>query len=153
MTKKILEKPCINLHHLHRHVCLVPKDWSWSFFSNLASTTLRVIVTHLLVWWNIFKSGRGKLILYGEHNLPPWFLIARLAWSNPRNHFIVVVVNFLCALCSNFRVFHHVVKAGIHIECSKQFKWNLYFYVSGQSRPFWAVLKLLKNSNMKFKYG
>ena len=31
----------------------------------------------------------------------------------------------------------------IHIECSKQFKWNLYFYVSGQSWPFWAVLKLL----------
>ena len=31
----------------------------------------------------------------------------------------------------------------IHIECSKQFKWNLYFYVSGQSGPFWAVLKLL----------
>ena len=39
----------------------------------------------------------------------------------------------------------------IHIECSKQFKWNLHFYVSGQSQLFWAVLKLLKNSNMKFK--
>ena len=24
----------------------------------------------------------------------------------------------------------------------KQFKWNLYFYVSGQSGPFWAGLKL-----------
>ena len=32
----------------------------------------------------------------------------------------------------------------IHIECSKQFKWNLYIYVSGQSRPFWSVLKLYK---------
>ena len=31
----------------------------------------------------------------------------------------------------------------IHIECSKQFKWNSYFYVSGQSWPFWAALKLL----------
>ena len=31
----------------------------------------------------------------------------------------------------------------IHIECSKQFKWNLYFYGSGQSGPFWAELKLL----------
>ena len=38
----------------------------------------------------------------------------------------------------------------IHIEFSKQFKWNLYFYVSGQSGLFWAVLKLLWNSNMKF---
>ena len=39
----------------------------------------------------------------------------------------------------------------IHIECSKQFKWNLYFYLSRQSGLFWAVLKLLQNSNMKFK--
>ena len=31
----------------------------------------------------------------------------------------------------------------IHIECSKQFKGNSYFYVSGQSQPFWAVLKQL----------
>ena len=31
----------------------------------------------------------------------------------------------------------------VHIECSKQFKWNLYFYVSGQSGTFWAVPKLL----------
>ena len=31
----------------------------------------------------------------------------------------------------------------IHIECSKQFKWNSYFHVSGQSWPFWAALKLL----------
>ena len=30
----------------------------------------------------------------------------------------------------------------IHIECSKQFKWNLYFYGSGQSGPLWAELKL-----------
>ena len=31
----------------------------------------------------------------------------------------------------------------IQTECSKQFKWNLYFYGSGQSGPFWAELKLL----------
>mgnify|MGYP007048350378 CR=1 FL=1 len=31
----------------------------------------------------------------------------------------------------------------IHIERSKQFKWNSYLYVSGQSRLFWAALKLL----------
>ena len=28
----------------------------------------------------------------------------------------------------------------INIECSKQLKSNLYVYVSGQSRPIWAVL-------------
>ena len=38
----------------------------------------------------------------------------------------------------------------IHIECSKQFKWNLYLYKSGQSWPFWAVLKLLKNIYPKY---
>ena len=35
----------------------------------------------------------------------------------------------------------HVIQAwvrDIHIECSKQFKWNLYFCV----RPFWVVIKL-----------
>ena len=31
----------------------------------------------------------------------------------------------------------------IHIECSKQLKLNFYFYVSGQSGLFWAVLKKL----------
>ena len=38
----------------------------------------------------------------------------------------------------------------IHTECSKQFKWNLYFDVSGQIRPFWAALKLLWNLNIIF---
>ena len=37
-------------------------------------------------------------------------------------------------------------------ECSKQFKWNLYFYVFRQSWPFWAALKLLLISNMKFEH-
>ena len=31
----------------------------------------------------------------------------------------------------------------IYTKYSKQFKWNSYFYVSGQIRPFWAALKLL----------
>ena len=35
------------------------------------------------------------------------------------------------------------VDRDIHTECSKQFKWNLYFYGSGQSGPFRAGLKLL----------
>ena len=43
-----------------------------------------------------------------------------------------------------------IMPRDIHIECSKQFKWNLYFYVSGQSGSFWAVLKLLLTSNRKF---
>ena len=43
-----------------------------------------------------------------------------------------------------------IMPRDIHIECSKQFKWNLYFYVSGQSGLFCAVLKLLLTSNRKF---
>ena len=39
----------------------------------------------------------------------------------------------------------------IHIEYSKQFRWNLYCYVSRQSQLFWAALQLLWNSNMKCK--
>ena len=31
----------------------------------------------------------------------------------------------------------------IYTKYSKLFKWNSYFYVSGQSRPSWAALKLL----------
>ena len=47
---------------------------------------------------------------------------------------------------SNDRLFDNPIRGetrDIHIKCSKQFKWNLYFYLSGQSRPFWAALKLL----------
>ena len=45
------------------------------------------------------------------------------------------------------RVFYCVSCRDIHIECSKQFKWNSHFHVSGQSGPLWAVLKMLYNSN------
>ena len=46
---------------------------------------------------------------------------------------------------------HSAYVLTLNLVGSKQFQWNLYFYVSGQSGPFWAVLKLLWNSNMKFK--
>ena len=45
----------------------------------------------------------------------------------------------LFSKCTHF----HPPARDIHIECSKQFKRSLYFYMSGQSGPFWAVLKLL----------
>ena len=40
----------------------------------------------------------------------------------------------------------------IHIECSKQFKYTLYFYVSGQIGSFWAVLKLLTCRQRNYGY-
>ena len=33
-----------------------------------------------------------------------------------------------------------LIPRDIHIECSEQFKWNLYFYVSGQSGPWFKPL-------------
>ena len=50
-----------------------------------------------------------------------------------KNYRLVVFCDRLCPVDAAIR--------DIHI--SKQFKWNLYLYVSGQSRPFWAVVKLL----------
>ena len=35
----------------------------------------------------------------------------------------------------------------IHIECPKQIKLNLYFYVSGQSGPFYAVKEITQDLN------
>ena len=40
-------------------------------------------------------------------------------------------------------IFNLVPSKVIYTKYTKQFKWNSYFYVSGQNRPFWAVLKLL----------
>ena len=43
--------------------------------------------------------------------------------------------------CQN--LYFSILPRDIHIEFSKQFKWNLYFYAgSGQGGPFWAELKL-----------
>ena len=55
----------------------------------------------------------------------------------------------LCLVFSNnrsnkcFFLFSACMQRYIHIDCSKQFKWNTYFYVSGQRGSFLAVLKLL----------
>ena len=44
--------------------------------------------------------------------------------------------------CENNQLLRGSTKV-IYTKYSKQFKWNSYFYVSGQNRPFWAALKLL----------
>ena len=48
----------------------------------------------------------------------------------------------------SLKIEFHGLLRDVHIECSKQFKWNLYFYVSGQSRPFLGSAK----TALKFKY-
>ena len=70
--------------------------------------------------WNVNEV----LIWYSNHNLR-------------KNHRTFIILSIIWLL--KFRQWSR----DIHIECSKQFKWNLYFCVSGQSGPFWAVLKLL----------
>jgi hypothetical protein len=59
--------------------------------------------------------------------------------------FELLLCNYWGALFADLylHAFFYLNIKDIHIESSKQFKWNLYFYVSGQSGPFWAVLKLL----------
>ena len=84
------------------------------------------MVTHILFDLCPFKHFSMSQIfvisLYIEHSkwfltwlIHVWFLIARLARSDPRNHF--VAKNILSAVCSNFRVFHHVF-----ISCLDMFK-------------------------------
>ena len=59
---------------------------------------------------------------FGLHSNSIW----RLIW-----------VYILCY--PEFYISFHYKTRDIHVECFKQFKLNLYFYVSGQSRPFWRV--------------
>ena len=55
------------------------------------------------------------------------------------NSFKGLIIGWLTLQSRNFQL----QARDIHIECSKQFKWNSYFYVSGQSRSFWAAPNLL----------
>ena len=62
------------------------------------------------------------------------FLNAQLARSNPSNNFVVVVVvgNFLSAICSNFRVFRHVLISSPDMLKNHMNRDNLYHIESEQ---------------------
>ena len=88
-----------------------------------------------------------------------FWLLSSKNWSNKKKQTQSCLLNWRHCLGLNTsdsdghlltnisRVFYRVSCRDIHIECSKQFKWNSHFHVSGQSGPFWAVLKMLYNSN------
>ena len=65
-------------------------------------------------------------------------LLVCLIW-----HRFVFISHFMLLSAELYSSYFDTCARDIHIECSRQFKWNLYFYVSGQSRLFWAALKLL----------
>ena len=89
-----------------------------------------VLLAHLprQMPWTITENPKGQII-------SEWLLDVFI-WTKNRTKIFLY-------FCPSSR--------DIHIECSKQFKWILCLYGSGQSGPFWAELKLLKNSSMAYK--
>ena len=113
-----------------------------------------------LKYWMQIHKGSGSILYH--------YSAAALVRAALRRAFDLVVglklldFSFGCRglfLPRTYRLTHRIIESymiqvwarDIHIECSKQFKWNSYFYVSGQSGPFGAVLKLLEKPNMKFE--
>ena len=91
-------------------------------------------------WQTIYILGYCSFEVHQTSSSPDGFYLGTSSTASA----VSILIYFL------FDIFDTKTR-DIHIECSKQFKWNSYFYVSGQSGPFWAVLKHLENSNMKFK--
>ena len=110
-----------------------------------------------LDWLNIKPFSFGNLnvfllLFYVHYTVELLTHFFSLCYKTPKieqNHFQVILFKGRFAtqaksdgvFIKKGQIQHKVTD--IHIECSKQFKWNSYFYVSGQSRPFWAALRLL----------
>ena len=77
---------------------------------------------------NIFEIKSSIFRLFYWSKLQKLTYWPTLSWKGPS----LVFSQFVC-----------VLPRDIHIEYSKQFKWNSCFYGFGQSRPFWAALELL----------
>ena len=138
-------------------ICAKPHYGNHDFFFQLAHgvyLSLIIIKTQISFPLKVFKNRQRKL----KNNAPRyvlvpfWQFLPRLCkrpfnlhldfWksrylSNLRKisghaHliFFSVHLSFFFSLSLGF---FQVYGRDIHIECSKQFKWNLYFYGSGQS--------------------
>ena len=99
------------------------------------------LLTNAISQWSMFKNLIWKM---------SWFQILKKIFKNCFNREVSCSKVSLVSSDPNFKIqlpywssFLWVLTRDIHIECSKQFKWNLYFYGSGQSGPFGAELKLL----------
>ena len=86
-----------------------------------------------LVWiyWNLCQQS--KLWFYDFYFVTS-FVLTGLNLNRRNEKFIKL---------DRERLKIRILVRDIHIECSKQFKWKLFFYRSGQRGPFWAELKLL----------
>jgi hypothetical protein len=84
-------------------------NWKWKVCLKQPATICLSnsnVDSHLLYC----RLSHWNLINLSHRYMGTLFLIARLARSDPRNNFVVVVVgNFLPAVCSNFRVFRYVL--------------------------------------------
>ena len=115
---------------------------------------------HIIFYWGVYKRYRVKstggllicTLISENQGLKKLRSISNLRKISGPAHliFFSVHLSFFFSLSPGFFQVYginlkkiQVTSRDIHIECSKQFKWNLYFCVSGQSGPFWVVLKLL----------
>ena len=123
--------------------CLLLNHWDSSFTYLFAAEPL-----NFLYCWTF------EIICYcWTFEIMPWIMY--LFTAEPLDFIYCWTFEIICLLLNLWIFFtaepldffycwtFEIMPRDIHIECSKQFKWNLYFYVSGQSGSFWAVLKLL----------
>ena len=88
--------------------------------------------------WNLINLRRPVLQICSTNISPSWI---KMLWKCFLSFF-----GFWLTVLDRCRI--HTGIRDIQIECSKQFKWNSYFYGSRQNRLFWAALK----TALKFKY-
>ena len=74
-------------------------------------------------WFNVYSSKCNQTTYLGSRGHFPTFWGANLLFSNLSRYLIGYIVNWM-----GFNYLLFIPKGrDIHIECSKQFKWNLYF--------------------------
>ena len=94
-------------------------------------------------WWFCYeKDERQSILWFSEPNFLIFYRSQLNCWKTSKDSEKRLYYLLVGMFMNKIKIFV-TIDRDIHIECSKQFKWNSYFYVSGQSRPFWAALKLL----------
>ena len=84
---------------------------------------------NIIGFFGLFIIGMLAYIMFGVN------ILIRQGWMKELHGSMDLFVHYC--------IWPVVLPKVIYTKYSKQFKCNSYFYVSGQSRPFWAALKLL----------
>ena len=129
---------CWTFEILHLHICLLLNLWTFFTAEPLRLSVAAEPLDFLYCW--TFEIMLWIMYLFTAEPLDfiyCWTFEIICLLLNLWIFFTAEPLDFF--YCWTFEI----MPRDIHIECSKQFKWNLYFYVSGQSGSFWAVLKLL----------